>query len=81
VRIAVLGAGGTVGRALVPLLAREHEVVAVGRREREASPGVRWAVADATDAEAVARAFAGVDAAYHLVHSLGSRDFERGCVS
>ena len=75
-RIAVLGASGTVGHALVPVLAQEHEVVAVSRREREASGSVRWAVADATDATAVARVFAGVDVAYHLVHSLGSRDFE-----
>ena len=32
VRIAVLGATGTVGRALLPLLADEHDLVAVSRR-------------------------------------------------
>jgi uncharacterized protein YbjT (DUF2867 family) len=72
----VLGASGTIGRALVRLLAPDHEVVAVSRRVREPEDGLRWAAADATDADAVRRVFDGVDVAYHLVHSLGSRDFE-----
>jgi uncharacterized protein YbjT (DUF2867 family) len=76
-RIAVLGATGTVGRALVPLLAQEHDVLAVSRRRREASAGVRWARADATNGMAVARVLDGVDVAYYLVHSLGSPDFEQ----
>jgi uncharacterized protein YbjT (DUF2867 family) len=76
VRIAVLGASGTVGRALVPLLAQEHEVVAVARHSGDAAANVRWAEADVTDAQAVCRALDGVEVAYHLVHSLGNRDFE-----
>jgi len=76
-RIAVLGATGTVGRALVPLLADGHDVVAVSRRSHEPPDGVRWAAADATDATAVRAALEGVDIAYHLVHSLGSSDFEQ----
>ena len=75
-KIAVLGATGTVGRALVPLLEQEHEVVAVSRSPQQATGRVRWAAADVTDGEAVRRVFADVDLAYHLVHSLGSRDFE-----
>ena len=47
-RIAVLGATGTIGSALVPLLAEEHEVVAVSRRPHRQSNGVRWAQADAS---------------------------------
>ena len=74
-RIAVLGASGTIGCALVPLLAGEHEVVAISRRPRRRSNRVRWAQADASDAASVQQAFAGVDVAYHLVHSLGSSDF------
>ena len=31
-RIAVFGASGTVGSALLPILASEHEVIAVSRR-------------------------------------------------
>lgn len=74
-KIAVLGASGTVGRALVPLLAKQHDVVAVSRRPRNSIPGLRWATADATDAAAVRRALEDVEVAYYLVHSLGTRDF------
>jgi uncharacterized protein YbjT (DUF2867 family) len=77
VRIAVFGATGVVGGALVPLLAREHEVVAVSRRPRADEAGVRWVQADVLSPADVARALAGVDVAYYLVHALGSRDFER----
>jgi uncharacterized protein YbjT (DUF2867 family) len=76
-KIAVLGATGTVGRALLPLLAREHDVLAVSRRPRDSNGGIRWASADAADASAVRKVFEQVEAAYYLVHSLGSRDFER----
>ncbi len=76
-KIAVFGATGTVGRALVPLLAKHHEVLAVSRRPHESTSGVRWAVADATDATTLQKVFEGVDLAYYLVHSLGSSDFEQ----
>jgi uncharacterized protein YbjT (DUF2867 family) len=66
-RAAVFGATGFIGRALVPELEREAEVVPISRR----GP----VVADATDAVAVARALEGVDVVYYLVHSLGSSDF------
>lgn len=75
-RIAVLGATGTVGRALVPLLARDHDVVAFSRKPANGLDGVSWAKGDAADADAVRRAFEGVDVAYYLVHSLGASDFE-----
>jgi uncharacterized protein YbjT (DUF2867 family) len=77
VKIAVLGATGTVGRALVPLLAKEHDVLAVSRRPHEATEGVRRAAADATDGPAVQKVLEEVDVAYYLVHSLGSHDFEQ----
>ncbi|HST15731.1 MAG TPA: NAD(P)H-binding protein [Gaiellaceae bacterium] len=76
-RIAVFGATGTVGRALVPVLAEHHDVVAVSRRPGTETSSVRWAEADVGDAEAVDTALHGVDAAYYLVHSLGSADFEQ----
>jgi uncharacterized protein YbjT (DUF2867 family) len=75
-KIAVLGATGTIGRALVPLLAQEHDVVAISRRPRSGSDGIPWMQADATDARAMENALEGVDVAYYLVHSLGSSDFE-----
>ncbi len=76
-RVAVFGATGTVGHALLPLLADSHDVVAVSRRPPSPSAdGIEWVAADATDAESVRVALAGADVAYYLVHSLGSADFE-----
>jgi uncharacterized protein YbjT (DUF2867 family) len=76
VKIAVLGASGVVGRALLPLLAGEHEVVAVSRRLHDRSgDGVRWVAADVTARDELDGLFEGVDVVYHLVHSLGVKDF------
>jgi len=75
-KIAVLGASGVIGRALVAELARTHDVVAVARRPGQAIEGVQWLSADLSDGEDAARALAGTDVAIHLVHSLGSADFE-----
>ena len=74
--VAVLGATGTIGRALVPHLARHHDVVAVSRRPPRATNGVRWEAADVTDPVAVRRVVAGAEVVYYLVHSLGEADFE-----
>jgi uncharacterized protein YbjT (DUF2867 family) len=76
VKIAVLGASGVIGRALVAELARTHDVVAVARRPGQATQGVQWLSADLSDAGDAERALAGTDVAVHLVHSLGSADFE-----
>ncbi|MGZ8647377.1 MAG: NAD(P)H-binding protein [Solirubrobacteraceae bacterium] len=73
-RVVVFGATGFIGRALLPELGG-HEVVAVSRTPRDDDGNVRWAVADVADRQAVAAALDGADAAYYLVHSLGSRDF------
>jgi uncharacterized protein YbjT (DUF2867 family) len=75
VRITVFGAGGVIGRALLPLLA-EHEVTAVSRSARD-DAGARWLAADVVTGEGVAEALEGAEVAYYLVHSLASRDFER----
>ena len=70
----MIGATGFVGRALVPALAQRGEVIAVSRRGTAPDlPGVRALAADVTDS--LRGALEGVDVAYHLVHSLGSRDF------
>ncbi len=76
-RVTVFGSTGVIGRALLPLLAAEHEVVAVSRTARDDEDGIRWVEADVASGEGVADALAGADAAYYLVHSLGARDFER----
>lgn len=75
-RVTVFGATGVIGRALLPLLADEHTVVAVSRRPHAAGAGIRWVVADAASGEGVADAVNGADVVYYLVHSLGARDFE-----
>jgi uncharacterized protein YbjT (DUF2867 family) len=76
VKIAVLGASGVVGRALLPLLSGEHEVVAVSRHGSDRrGDGVRWVAADITERDGLDDLLHGVDVVYHLVHSLGTKDF------
>ena len=74
--VAVLGATGVVGTALVSVLAESEEVVAVSRRA-DGSPGegVRAVAADVTDAASVRRSLEGVEVAYYLVHSLGTQNY------
>src|SRR5215213_4276225 len=74
-RIVVFGATGVVGRALLPELARTHEVVAVSRRPQEGE-GVTWTEADVLDPDSVRRAVDSAEIVYYLVHSLGEGDFE-----
>lgn len=75
--VVVFGATGVIGQALLPLLAAEHDVVAVSRSERAGEDGVRWVIADVASGDGVAEALAGADVLYYLVHSLGEGDFER----
>jgi uncharacterized protein YbjT (DUF2867 family) len=75
-RVAVIGATGTIGRPLVEALSLTHEVVGVARRPPPGDDHVSWIAADATDAVGISSALQGVDVVYHLVHSLGSADFE-----
>lgn len=75
-RVTVLGASGTIGQAIVPVLAADHEVVAVSRSQRSSDdPNVTWLVGDITNASSIHRALDGTDVVVHLVHSLGSSDF------
>ncbi len=76
-RATVFGATGVIGRGLLPLLADDHDVVAVSRSPRAAEQGILWVEADVASGEGVAAALEGADVAYYLVHSLGARDFER----
>jgi uncharacterized protein YbjT (DUF2867 family) len=77
VRVVVVGATGTIGRPLVRALSAEHDVVGVARTPPKATDDeVEWLAADATDTAAMRRALDGAEVVYHLVHSLGSDDFE-----
>ncbi|MGH3022967.1 MAG: NAD(P)H-binding protein [Gaiellaceae bacterium] len=73
-KIVVFGASGVIGSALLPELAKAHEVVALSRRSHENDGPVRWLVADATD-ESSLDVLGGMDIAVYLVHSLGSPSF------
>jgi uncharacterized protein YbjT (DUF2867 family) len=73
--VAVFGASGTVGSALVRRLVLQNEVIAVSRRHRPDEDRVRWVVADVGNPTEVGRALEGVAVVYYLVHSLGSADF------
>jgi uncharacterized protein (TIGR01777 family) len=64
VKIAVTGASGFIGSALVPALTRDgHEVVKLVRRRPEAPDEVRW---DPARGQLEGADLAGVDAAVHL---------------
>ena len=76
-KVTVFGATGVVGRALLPLLVPDNELVAVSRSTHATGQGVRWVEGDAGFAADVARAIEGAEIVYYLVHSLGRRDFER----
>ena len=60
-KITVFGATGVVGRALLPLLVCDHELVAVSRSARAPEKGVRWVEGDANSADDVARAIEGAE--------------------
>ncbi|MCX5000311.1 SDR family oxidoreductase [Streptomyces longwoodensis] len=79
----VTGATGYIGGRLVPeLLDAGHRVRCLARtpdklRDQPWADRVEIVRGDVTDAESVARAMAGVDVAYYLVHALGTgRAFE-----
>ena len=78
-KVAILGASGFVGQALLTELAGAHEVAAVARQRPESADSgdsdVRWIAADLTDPVDAERALAGAEVAVHLVHSLGSSDY------
>jgi uncharacterized protein YbjT (DUF2867 family) len=75
VRIAVAGASGFVGRALVPeLVARGHAVVALARHD-PGLPGATGFSVDVGDEDRLGEALAGCEVAYYLVHSLAADDF------
>jgi uncharacterized protein YbjT (DUF2867 family) len=58
-------------------LSQDHDVVGIARHPPENGAGERWIAADATDGAAIRGALEGVEVVYHLVHSLGSDDFEQ----
>lgn len=69
--IAIAGATGFVGSALVRVLKRDHHVVALTRTARQADdPALEWRACDLFSLGDAERALVGVDVAYYLVHSM-----------
>jgi uncharacterized protein YbjT (DUF2867 family) len=76
-RVAVVGATGTIGRPLVEALtAAGHRVTAISRSGSPVPGTDTVKAADASDAAAMHDALVGAEVVYHLVHSLGQPDFE-----
>ena len=73
--IAIAGASGFVGRALVArLVSSGHDVVALNRSVGSASTNARTMAVDVGDEDATTDALANVEVAYYLVHSMASGD-------
>lgn len=66
----VAGASGFVGRALVGVLAGEHEVVALSRSGGPVREGVEWRPCDLFSLLQTEEALAGADVGIYLVHSM-----------
>lgn len=74
-KIAIAGASGFVGRALVArLVSSGHDVVALSRSVSSASTNAETMAVDVGDEDAATDALADVEVAYYLVHSMASGD-------
>jgi uncharacterized protein YbjT (DUF2867 family) len=77
-RVLVAGASGFVGGRLCPALEEAgHEVRAMTRHPERYRGAGEPVAGDVHDAESLATALAGCEAAYYLVHSRDDPDFER----
>lgn len=71
-RVAIAGATGFVGRALLSQLTASHDVIALGRSaaDQAAQPRVEWRACDLFNLREAEGALAGADVALYLVHSM-----------
>ena len=73
-RIAIAGASGFVGRALVEALVSRHDDVIGLSRHRLDLPGVEGHEVDVADEGALRKVLTGCESGFYLVHSLGARE-------
>ena len=69
-KIAVAGSSGFVGSALLPRLAKEHQVVALTRGDIPNQENISWVQCDLFSLLETEKALKGVDFAVYLVHSM-----------
>ena len=71
-RVAIAGASGFVGRALLRALSPAREVIALARKTdgQEQLPGVEWRACDLFNLREAERALSGCEIAVYLVHSM-----------
>ncbi|MGB7979601.1 MAG: NAD(P)H-binding protein, partial [Candidatus Nanopelagicales bacterium] len=78
VKVLVAGASGFVGRRLCPaLIEAGHDVQAMTRHPESYQGSGAAVFGDVHDPRSLLEALTGCQAAYYLVHSLDSPDFER----
>ncbi len=69
-RVAIAGASGFVGRALMRELSADHEVAALSRTRRRGEERVQWVPCDLFSLLQIERALEGADYGVYLVHSM-----------
>jgi len=69
-KIIVAGASGFVGKQLINILKRDHNVVGISRRSRRAEDGIEWVQCDLFSLLDIERTLIGADVAIYLVHSM-----------
>lgn len=70
-KVAIAGASGFVGSALIDLLAKDHQIVALSRQKQSSEKaGVEWRQCDFMSLLQTEEALQGADVAVYLVHSM-----------
>lgn len=69
-RIAVMGASGYIGSALIQALLPEYEVIALSRSPVAEAPGLSWRFCDLYSLLQAEAGLAGADYAVYLIHSM-----------
>lgn len=69
-KIVIAGASGFVGKQLLSVLNKDHEIVGISRRPRKSEGGIHWVQCDLFSLLDIERTLNGADVAIYLVHSM-----------